>query len=489
MDEQLFESTNGHIGDVFEKSVQLFSNDISVTGKEIWGQSLPLTLFLVEEERANHLIELLIMSHWKDLNLFLLEELKDFHLDPEILTNRLQQFFASPQGIARLTQYAKQNNRLKYENFLSVLLDKDIKIDGGSTGLSEILIFKIKDKWIIQGIYSDHQNFWRTLYAKKMYSCLKQCKLDQIQKPVLFVKIYKDLLEAAFTRNRIASILHKHVQELDYDNPKSFELKQLHLLNIVNHYLSGRRSLVKLKKCIDRFEQSWSRGNFEITEMEQTLLTYLLFMRATVLKLEDEQIQYARFLIQDERLNNHSVEIYFEFGVILNLVRPQPESIIKYYPNYYLENLYYLILNTFVKRGLYEEAFQLIQHVELATCSAIYRVINGDNSEEALAGIEATIQRDIMTVMKYPPDLMMEAIQLWRKEMEWPKSSSSKLANLSVRHISNVLKTLFVNEQYDGFEKLLEVYKKYLHIPSYTTNLHQFLVQHVENESTRLQEV
>ena len=314
-------------------------------------------------------------------------------------------------------------------------------------------------------------------------------KLALIEQPVGFMKIFKELLAVAYTHNRIASIIHKLVQELDYENPKSFELKQLHLLNIVNHYVSGRRSLIRLKKCVDRFVANWSHGNFEITEMEQTLLAYLLFMRATVLKLPDEQLEFALFLMEDERLNNHSVEILFEFGAALNLVRPQPESIVKNYANYYLEHVYYLMLNTLVERELFYEGYKLLKRVEIASCTAMYQVIQGDKSEEALAYIEATVQRDITTVMQMPASQMMEAIQSWQALYRKPKTIYAKTAIITTKHIMNILKILFVNEQLDGFEKLLEVYKKYLEIPSSSKMLHQFLVDHIEHRSERYQPI
>ena len=92
------------------------------------------------------------------------------------------------------------------------------------------------------------------------------------------------MVQAKCTVNRTATILHKLTLEIDYNNPKSFELKQLHLLNIVNHFVSGRRSLQRLAKCIDQFTRNWSSGKFAITEKEQTLMYYLLFMRAAELR-------------------------------------------------------------------------------------------------------------------------------------------------------------------------------------------------------------
>mgnify|MGYP003398098525 FL=1 len=50
----------------------------------------------------------------------------------------------------------------------------------------------------------------------------------------------------------------------------------------------------------------------------------------------------------------------------------------------------------------------------------------------------------------------------------------------------NILKTLFVVEQLDCFEKILDVYKKYLEIPRYTSQLHEFLLEKMDEKTSHL---
>lgn len=488
-DEQLYEETRGQVGDSLEKAILQLKKGAPSEEKEIWGSTLPLHSILIDVERAAQFVEALVTNYWGELNLFLLDDLADSNVDVDQMNGRLQQFFQSANGKDRLFQYVKQNHTLRYDHFLTLVFDKEIKADAKHTGLTEIILFPVKDKFILQGIYTECEVFWRTLYAKKIYSVLRECKLAQIESPVHLFNTYKELLAVTCTKNRIASIIYKHVMEMDYENPKSFELKQLHLLNIINHYSSGRRYINKLKKCIEQFTASWSHGDFALTEKERTLLAFISFMRATLLRNVQEQLIYARFLLEDDRISEHSVELFLEFGTVLGLARPQPDALVKNYTENYLEYLFYLMLNAFVERGHYDEAMELLKQYEMASCVAVHRVINGQTGAEQLAAIEATVQRDITNVTNHAPQQMMEAIRYWRENYKIPTSKYGEITAYTVRHLSNILKTLFVYDQYDGFEKLMEVYKKYLELPQYTVKLHRFLVEHVEQESERLHKV
>ena len=488
VDELLLELSEGKTGELLEKAIAQLSNPLKEDQPDIWGTSMPIHSFVIEEERMEPFIEKLITQYWSELNLFLIPDLEHMKMDLQALNNRLQQFITSPSGKARLLQYIKRNNRLHYQQFLSLIFDKELNIDPHHTGLVEIVCFTVKDKLLVQGIFAENEGFWRTLYAKKMYSILRQVKLVTIEKPIAFIQCFKQMLQAKCTANRTATILHKLTLELDYENPKSFDLKQLHLLNIVTHYLSGRRSLQRLAKCIDQFTRNWSTGNFAITEKEQTLMHYLLFMRATELKKDTEVLRYASKLIEDEKLNTHSVEIFFEFGEILKLVQPTPLSIVKNYAEHYLEHVYALILQVFVEHQLYDEALRLLKQFELASCTSIYDVLNGTSDEAALAKIEATVQRDITAIMKKPANEMMDAITLWKQNYlnDAHAHHLVKIAKSTVNHIHAILKVLFITEQFDCFEKLMDVYKKYLEIPAYTDSLKQFIQLHLENESNEI---
>jgi hypothetical protein len=486
VDEMLLELSGGKTGEFLEKAIAQLSNPLIDEKPDIWGTSMSIPSLVMDEARMEPYIEKLITQYWSELNLFLIPELEHTNMDLQTLNSRLQQYITSPSGKARLLQYIKINNRLQYQQFLSLIFDKEIDINPKHTGLVEIVCFTVKDKFLVQGIFAEQESFWRTLYAKKMYSILRQVKLEAIEQPIAFIRCFKQMLQAKCTANRSATIVHKLTVELDYYNPKSFELKQLHLLNIVNHYLSGRRSLQRLAKCIDQFTRNWSSGNFAITEKEQTLLYYLLFMRAAELKKEDELLRYAYELIEDEKLNTHSVEIFFEFGEILKLVQPMPLSIVKNNAEHYLEHVYALILQAFVEHQLYDDALHLLKQFELASCTSIYEVLNGSSDEAALAKIEATVQRDITAIMKKPANEMMDALTVWKQNYLNNPHHLSKIAKSTVKHIHSILKVLFITEQFDCFEKLMEVYKKYLEIPSYTNSLKQFIQDHLEKESNEM---
>ena len=452
----------------------------------IIGQLIPVTTILVDHKKVVQQVKHIIMNHWQSINLFLAHDLQTGNIESEQVQARIQQFFESPNGMPRLMQYLMKNNRLQYGQFLSLIFEKELQVTAEHTGLTEIVLFKIQDKYLLQPIFSENVAFYRLLLAKKMCSILTFCPLEYIEQPTAFMKLYKHYLSYHCTKNRIAVIIHKHVEQLDYESKKSFELKQLHLLNIINHFVSGRRSLKRLHKCIEQFTAQFAFGQYAITSKEQTLFYYLLFMRAITLNLHEEKVFYAKALLENERLSEHAVEVFFEFSEVLNVARPIPESIVKYYPHYYIEHVLYLIVQTFVEQEMYDDCFNVLKQYEMATCTAIYNVLNGDQTVEGLAKIEATVQRDIAQVLQMPPQKMMEAIQKWYEIYRLPKTKYNEIAKYTVSHLMNILKTLFVVEQFDCFEKILDVYRKYLEMPRYTAKLHEFLLAKMDEKTSHL---
>lgn len=484
IDELLFENAKGKVGQPLEKAIAQLPTPSNVS-KAIWGESLFVQSFLLEEERANTYMEKLIKSYWGELHLLLIPYFEQLHLDVHHLNSRLEQYLKSEQGMQRLIQYVKRNQRLNYQQFLSLVFEKDIQVEAAHTGLAEIICLTLKDKYLVQGIYTEYQSFWQTIFAKKMYSILVQGKLDTITNPLQFFRIFKSMLSAECTSNRAATIIHKLIHELDYQNPKSFELKQLHIYNMLNHYLSGKRSLVRLEKCIEQFTANWKSGNFGMTEKEQTLIHYLLFMRAVQLKKPTEVLYYTHLLLEEDRLSTYSVEIFLEFGDILKLVQPNEHALLKFYPAYYLEHVYSLMLHTYVENEQYEAALHLLKHQELASCAAIYESLNNERISAPLAQIEATIQRDIVRIMHMQPNEMMRAIKMWR-DAYLNEPDLLRIAKSSAKHVQTILKVLFVTEQFDAFEKLMDVYKKYMEIPSYTNALKIFIQQRLEQNRSEI---
>ena len=463
-----------------------FPNHDATYTHPIIGQLFPVSTILIDQRKAAQQVKQIVMNHWQSINLFLAHDLQTANIEAEQVQARIQQFFGSANGMQRLMQYLIKNNRLYYGQFLSLIFEKELHAVAEHTGLTEIVLFKVQDKYLIQPIFSENAAFYRLLIAKKMCSILTFCPLEQIEQPTAFMKIYKHYLSYHCTKNRIAVIIHQHVEQLDYENKKSFELKQLHIFNIINHYVSGRRSLKRLQKCIEQFKTHFAFGQYRVTEKEQTLFYYLLFMRAINLNLYEQKVVYAKALLENERLSEHAVEVFFEFGEALNVARPIPESIVKYYPDYYIEHVLYLIVQTFVEQEMYNDCFDVLKQYEMASCTAIYNVLNGDQTIEGLAKIEATVQRDIAQVLQMPPQKMMEAIQRWQEIYRLPKTAYNEIARYTVRHLMNILKTLFVVEQLDCFEKILDVYKKYLEMPRYTLQLHEFLLAKMDEKTSHL---
>ncbi|PKC51057.1 hypothetical protein RhiirA1_484644, partial [Rhizophagus irregularis] len=54
------------------------------------------------------------------------------------------------------------------------------------------------------------------------------------------------------------------------------------------------------------------------------------------------------------------------------------------------------------------------------------------------------------------------------------------IALMASKHICNLLKALFATEQYDLFDKLMEVYTKYLKVEQHFFELRDFVAEYVK---------
>lgn len=450
------------------------------------GPLLPLDDFLVDERKFHQMVAQLIKRHWQPFNLFIENELAQVNIDIEQFEWRIQQFLTVQNGLQRITQYILNNHRITYTQFLSIVFDRDLKLKTVNNELQEIIVFKIQERYFVQAILLDQYVYDELLFIKKACAIFTFVKLETIQYPLELMKRYQQFLIKFFSNNRTALIIHQHILNMDYENKKSFELKQIHLFNIIHHFISGKRSLKRLSKCIGYFKQQFASGVLAITEKEQTLFDYLLFMRAHLLHLKDEKLIYALALLEDERLNTYAVEMFFEFGETLQAKRPAPESLIKDYPSYYIEHIFYLIVQTLVENEMYEKCFYVLKEYDVASCSAIHYALNEEQTTEILAQIEATVQKDIAHLIGVPPQEMMAAIKCWQQNRFQKNNKVYTIATVTAKHVINLLKVFFMEEQLIMFEKLMEIYKKYLEIPVLSSQLHEFLLQKIDEKMPQI---
>ena len=190
-------------------------------------------------------------------------------------------------------------------------------------------------------------------------------------------------------------------------------------------------------------------------------------------------IMQGQYLIENERLTDHAIELVVEYGDVLSSMNPQPGALVKDYKGNYLEHVFYVLIDTLVKEGQFNRAFKLIKNYELASCTVIYELVNKENEQQELHKIEAMVQQNIAILVDGTPQRIRESIMTWQTEYLIKQGPYYVIAEMSSQHICNLLKILFHAEQDSIVEKLLSVYKKYLLIPSHLQNFRQFIEQHM----------
>ncbi|MER2039237.1 MAG: Fe-S-cluster redox enzyme [Solibacillus sp.] len=477
IDEQLFQRTNGQTGEILEKALSVKNQQ--PTREMLWGETLNSSEFLVDQERAERFCFQLLKNYWGNVNLFFYDSFHEANFNIETANEKMKNFFEYPQNRQQLFAFLLLHGEVQFEQIVEFIFAKPISAPVIPTGLDKISVFKVNERYLIQPIYSEHSAFWETIYTKKLYSLFLQFSLQKMERPVDLMTIFKTQLQQQLTMNRVATIIHKLIQQLDYENPKSFALKQLHLFNVRSHFTSGRRHFLKLRKCISTLQQNWATGPFALNDKENTLLAYMLFQEAVFKRNCQNIIMQGQYLIENERLTDHAIELVVEYGDVLSSMNPQPGALVKDYKGNYLEHVFYVLIDTLVKEGQFNRAFKLIKNYELASCTVIYELVNKENEQQELHKIEAMVQQNIAILVDGTPQRIRESIMTWQTEYLIKQGPYYVIAEMSSQHICNLLKILFHAEQDSIVEKLLSVYKKYLLIPSHLQNFRQFIEQHM----------
>lgn len=471
-DEQLLQITSGQTGEVFERALQQFSSE-----NAIWGVALPSEQLLLEQEDAEKFCFALLKNYWGKVNLFFYDYFHEANFNVAVVNEKIQQFFNEPENKTALFSFIHKHGEIRFTQLIEFLFAKTIQTPVTETGLEQLVVYKVGARFFVQPIYSDQSNYWQYVAAKKMYALFLQQPLLAIERPLQMIRMFRWMLQQHLSKNRVATIIHKLVQYADYENPKSYVLKQLHLFNIGVHFSSGRRHLKKLRKCITQVQKEWTKGAFALNDKEQTLLSYMLFQEAIVRHDHEAVIQHGLYLIEEERLSNHAIELIVEYEDVLQSMNPQPHALVKNYRENYLEHLFFVLLDTLVKEERWHDAFMLVKSYELASCSAIFELLQLQNPQPMLHMIEATVQRDIAILVDGTPQMMRDSIMAWQAHYLQKNSGYHEIALQTSLQICNLLKILFYAEQDLLVEKLLSVYKKYTHIPAHFENLRQFIEQ------------
>ena len=479
LDQQLLMRTRGQIGDVLETAI----SEINIECHEnhsIFGELLPLSSILFNRGKAASIIMSTVKKYWGNVDLFLQEVLQDTTIDLETANDRLHAFLSSKHGEQSIFDFLLVNKSLSFNHIIYLVFGKEINIPHSVGGLTKFYLTRIGGKFLLHIIYNQHSEFWYMLFAKKIYSIFMQVTLNEIHHATDLMKQLKKTIKSHYTLNQSVVVMNELIEKIDYENPRSFRLKELHLLNVIAHYNGGKRHHRKIKKLISEIFEAWGNGRWALTEKEVVLLKYILAVEAANQNDNKKVIEYGNFLIGENHLNNHAIELLLEYSDVLPNIKPEPNTLVKCYHKNYLEQIFYIMINALVQNEQYTTVIRLLKDHEIASCSTIYQHLNTENDENTLHLIEATVQKDIAFIVDKAPHHVMKSIEVWLQHYRLPESHYYEIAMDTSSHVCNILMALFATEQFELFEKLMEVYQKYLKVDDHFNKLREFVSDFVK---------
>ncbi|TSI08296.1 hypothetical protein [Lysinibacillus sp. BW-2-10] len=482
IDEQLLAKTKGNVGQVLEDAIQaLFPTDKEMDSS-MYGAMLKLDSILISKEQAQNMIYSTVLQYWGDVDLLLHSVLQSTTIDLENANERLHTFLSSSHGKKSIFDYLLIHNDFQFENLIGLVFGKDIKIHIPVGGLHKIYLYQIGKKFLLHTIYNKRNEFWNLLFTKKIYSVFLQAPLDSIQDATHLIQQFKIILQQHHTLNQSVVLTNELIQRVDHENIRSYQLKELHLFNLITHFNGGKRHYRKIKPLIEEIFASWGKGKWALSEKENTLLTYILAVNASKEKETEKVIEYGKYLINKDRLINHSIELLVEYSDVLPSLKPEPATLVKRYNKNYLEKIFYLLIEALIQKQQFHEVITLLKKYDIASCISIYEYFNAQHfDQDLLHRIEATVQRDIAYIVHNSPQYVLQSVEVWINNYQNEKSPYFEIARETSKHVCNLLKALFATEQYELFEKLMEVYKKYLKLDDHFEELRDFVSLFVKN--------
>lgn len=481
IDELLLAETKGKIDNSLEEAIQRVCPCKKEIDDSVFGSLLALDSILITKEKAKNIIYSTVEEFWGNIDLFLHSTLQTTTIDIENANERLHSFITSKTGKKAIFDHLLIHNHFEFDNLLALVFGKDIKLSFPAGGLQQINLFQIGKKFFLHIIYNDKNEFWNILFAKKIYSIFLQTPLQKIKDVMQLIDCFKFILEKHYTLNQSVVVTNNLIKQLDEQNVRSYQLKELHLFNLILHFNGGKRHYKKLNRLIEWILSSWGNGKWALSEKENALLVYMLAMNASEQNDIEKVIEYGRYLIHQDRLINHSIELLVEYSNVLPNLKPEPATLVKGYNKNYLEQIFYILIDALIQNEQFDEVVSLLKKHEIASCSSIYDYFNAPQfDQDMLHRIEATVQRDIAYIVHNSPQHVLQSIEIWLNDYQNEKSPYYEIAIETSNHVCNLLKVFFATEQYELFEKLIEVYNKYLKIDSHYYELREFVSKYVK---------
>ncbi|KGR75691.1 hypothetical protein [Ureibacillus manganicus] len=481
-DEKIYKETAGKIGEPIELAIRNLSDQDNIQNTSQFGTLIPLSSILLTKEKALNIVSNIAKKYWGNIDLFLFEKLQDTSIDLNNANERLTHFFSSRQGKKALLQYLTIHNVLRFDHLINLVFGKEIEITNHVGGLNCIYFYKVEKKFFIHIIYNQKETFWKTLFVKKIYSIFLQTPMLSINDSLDLIRQLQAHLEQLHTSNKSISVINQLINVIAFNNPRSFQLKELQLFNVINHYKGGKRHRQKISRIIEDMYNNWVEGTWALSEKEQTILKFMLVIDAYKQEDFESIIAHGEYLIQNDRLNNHAIELILEYGEVLPNIKPEPIALIKRYNKNYIEKIFYILIEAYIQKHQYEHVIRLLKEYEIASCTAIYNYLNQDVIDDgnSLHHIEATVQRDIIFIVDHTPQHIMHSVEVWLNHYQDEDSPYYEIAIMSSKHICNILKALFATEHFELFDKLMEVYAKYIKVDAHFHQLRDFAADYVK---------
>lgn len=452
---------------------------------KILGTSLSPNLFLVNEETAKNIAFSTARKYWGHVSTEMQIYFDKYGLDSKFVNERLSAFFYTQKGKDTFFEQLFAQHTIDLERLIWLVFGKRMQIAMPVNELQSIILYKFQDEYLVHMMYKEHASFWHWLFTKKVYSLLIHKPLEQ------FTFLYEIMghFEHSVRENcehvdnfvnNYKAILDKCITHVDKHNASCLAKKQLRLYQIVTHYCLSEGDFNSVKAFITTFEAEWRYSMYALSEKEKVLIAYILFHIANREQQSEKVIHYGEYLLEDERINNYAIEILLEYKELLPNRKPTPPAIIKNYQLNYLENLYAVLLEHYVKMARYEDGLLLLKEHVLASNKKINSSLVQKNfSSEQLIAIEAYVQQDIALHVNNSLQHIGLSVEEWRRNYRQPNAPYYVVAQSASLHMLNILRVLFVTEQYELFEKLMEIYKKYLLIDDHFENLRMFISAYV----------
>ncbi|WP_107838470.1 hypothetical protein [Metasolibacillus meyeri] len=463
IDEQLYSMTKGKIGEPFMHAIAQMSNKTS----RIWGELLPIERILVSDAQALALVKS-----------YCIEDVAAFSSVEQGVKKVLQNLMQHNYD-AQLLQYMALHQLIEIQGLLRFLTGLDITLPAQE--IQQLAVHKIADKWLIHPIWREDKDFWYLLHGKKLYSVFMQVDIVSIQNPALLILHLQKVLANTMSKNRVATIIHQIIQHITQRSKPSYGLKNLHLSDVIIHFTSGTRHFRKLRKRIAKIKAMWFEGRWALTEKEQTLLAYILLEEAVLRKDSEQILAQGLFLIEEDRLNNHIVELMVEYNEVLRIIPPQPETIVKAYHNNCGEFIFYYVIEALVKKQRFERVIALLKDYEIASCTEIYQYMSGVQDKDLLHKMEASVQRGIAHIIDGSLQNIRQSLTKWQEGYPMKNGPYAEIILMTSKHVCHILKSLWATERFELFERLIEIYRKYLFVPAHFKQLRAFVAATVHS--------